>query len=159
MKQIQGEIQIIATAFVVMVLLCGCSSTKFTEYDEAKVVQGAGGTVHDVDGIDFWESGSPARKYKILGVINQSRGARVPLGRLTRIFSDNGNSDDKDAALAKVAHEHGGDAVIFVSKDQEQSDAGRFGDKKHQRFKLVVVKYVERASRLPEPGAFNNRRF
>jgi hypothetical protein len=143
MKKIQGEIQILATVIVATALLCGCSSIKFTEYHRGKVVQGVGGTVYDVDGIEFWESGNPARKYKILGVINQSRKPRLPLGRLTRIFSDNGNSDHRDSAIAKVAREHGGDAVIFVSKDQEQSDEDQFGHGKHRRLKLVVVKYLE----------------
>src|ERR1700722_3194517 len=115
------KIEMLSTVLVAMVLLCGCSSTKFTEYRMAEVIQGAGGLAQGIDGIEFWEKGDPDRKYKILGVINEIRRHRVPLGRLTRIFSNFGSGDDSDSAIAKVARKHGGDAVIFVSKDQEQS--------------------------------------
>jgi hypothetical protein len=137
------KIQILSTMLVALFLLCGCSSFTFKEYQMTETIQGAGGTARDVDGIDFWEKGEPDRKYKVLGVISQSRRRRVPLGRLSRILSDPGDSDDRDSAIAKAARKHGGDAVIFVSKNREQSDAGQFGDGKHRRPMLVVVKYVE----------------
>jgi hypothetical protein len=137
------KIQMLSTVFVALVLLCGCSSVKFTEYHVAEIIQGSGGTARDVDGIEFWDKGDPDRKYKILGVIKENPKHRLPLGRLTRIFSDSGNSDDKDSAIAKVARKHGGDAVIFVSKNREQSDAGQTGKGNRRRFTLVVVKYVE----------------
>jgi hypothetical protein len=135
--------QMLSTAFVAMALLCGCSSTKFTEYHVADVIQGAGGLSHEVDGIEFWDKGDPDRKYKILGVISESPKHRVPLGRLTRIFSDHGNNDDKDSAMAKVARKHGGNAIIFASKDGKQSDAVQTDDGNHKRFTLVVIKYVD----------------
>ena len=59
---------------LVLGLITSCSSTTFTEYRGASIVQGKGGTLRVVDGVDFWENGDPNRKYKILGVIDDSRG-------------------------------------------------------------------------------------
>jgi len=132
----------ISMAFVATVLLCGCSSTKFTEYHGAEVYQGAGGNVRTVDGIDFWENGEPDRKYKILGVLDEGSKHHLPLGRFSRVFSGSGNSDARDSAIAKGTHKYGGNAVVFAAKNQEQSDDGQLGGRNHQRFILVVVKYV-----------------
>ena len=129
--------------FAAAVLLGGCSSTKFTEYHGSEVLQGAGGEERSVNGIVFWQNGYPDRKYKILGVIEESRKHRLPLGRFSRIFSDGGNSDGRDSAIAKAAHEHGGDAVIFVDRSRSQSDIGQFGEQNHPQYTLVVIKYVE----------------
>ena len=131
------------SVFTAAVLLCGCSSTKFTEYHGSEVLQGAGGEERTVDGIDFWEKGDPDRKYKILGVIEESRKHRLPLGRFSRIFSNSGDTDDRDSVIAKAAHEHGGDAVIFVDRSRSQSDIGQFGEQNHPQYTLVVIKYVE----------------
>ena len=74
------------SVFTAAVLLCGCSSTKFTEYHGSEVLQGAGGEERTVDGIDFWEKGDPDRKYIILGVIEESRKHRLPLGVFHEFF-------------------------------------------------------------------------
>jgi hypothetical protein len=141
------KIQILSTLFVTAALLCGCSSPKFTEYHGSEVFQGAGGTMRTVDGIDFWENGEPDRKYKILGVIEESHKSRLPFGRFSRLFS---NTGDRDSAIAKFAHKQGGDAVIFAgetpepSTDSEQSSEGWSGHGNHRRLaKPVVIKYVE----------------
>ncbi len=131
----------LSTLFVATVLLCGCSTTRFTEYHGSEVFQGTGGTARVVDGIDFWENGDSSRKYKILGVIDENPKHRLPFGRFSRLFSGSG---DRDSAIAKVARERGGDAVIFVAADQESANAGQYGEGNHRRItKFVVVKYVE----------------
>ena len=133
------KFQMLSTLFVATVLLCGCSSTKFTAYHGSEVFQGRGGAVRVVDGIDFWENGDSGRKYRILGVIDYSHAHGRLFGRFSGIFSS-----DRDSAIAKVARERGGDAIIFVATDQEPSNGGQYGDGNHRRFtKFVVVKYVE----------------
>jgi hypothetical protein len=135
------KIQMLSTLFLATVFLCGCSSTKFTEYHGPEVFQGAGGSVRVVDGIDFWENGDSNRKYKILGVIEESHKRGYLPGRFNRLFSDSG---DREKAIAKAAHKQGGDAVIFVSRDQEQSNMDHSGNGHHRRStELVVVKYVD----------------
>jgi hypothetical protein len=126
---------------VAALLLGGCSSTKFTEYHGSEVFQGkGGGAVSNVHGIDFWEDGDADRKYKILGLIEHSRGQRVPLGRLFRSFSSSG---DHESAIAKAARKKGGDAVIVLNGDDAQSSGDDFGEEHHRRHKkYLVVKYV-----------------
>ena len=135
------KIQMLSTLCVATVLLCGCSTFKFTEYHGSEVFQGKGGEARTVDGIDFWEGGDSSRKYKILGVIDESPRHRLPLGRFSRLFSGSG---DRDSAIAKAARERGGDAVIFVTEGEESANAGQSGEGNHRRTtKFVVVKYVE----------------
>ena len=72
--------------FVATFLLCGCSSPKFTKYPGMGVLQGSGGEVRSVDGIDIWEHGEPARKYEILGSVDGiTHGPK--LGRLSAMTS------------------------------------------------------------------------
>jgi hypothetical protein len=118
--------------FVVAMLAASCSTTSFTEYRGQGVVEGKGGTVRVVEGIDLWENGEPDRKYRILGVIDDSRGE----GLISR--------SGKDGAIAKTAREHGGDGVILSGSSREfrgvdlDSGAARY----RRITKLVVVKYV-----------------
>ena len=114
-------------------ILCGCSSTNFTEYRGPAVVEGKGGTVRVVDGIDFWENGEPDRKFKVLGVIDDSRGD----GLLSRM--------GKDSAIAKVARERGGDGVIPSGSSREFRGVDLNSGAAHYTrvTKVVVVKYVE----------------
>lgn len=122
---------LLAIALVAM-LVTSCSSTNFIEYRGQGVVEGKGGTVRVVEGIDFWENGEPNRKYRILGVIDDSRGE----GLISR--------RGKDKAIANVARERGGDAVILSGSSREfrgmdlDSGAARY----KRITKLVVVKYV-----------------
>jgi hypothetical protein len=117
--------------FVCVFLVCGCSTPKFEEYHGSEILQGKGGELHSVDGIDFWENGDPDRKYKILGDIEESPKQRPALGRVSRLFS---NPDDRDSAVAKVAHEKGGDAVVIVAKapepfaDADEATDGQYGN-------------------------------
>jgi hypothetical protein len=120
------------STLLITVLFCGCSSTNFTEYRGPAVVQGKGGTVRVVDGIDFWENGDPDRKFKILGVIDDRR----DVGIFTR--------SGRDSAVAKVARERGGDAVIFISSDRELTQIDPYGNANYKvNAKLMVVKYLE----------------
>jgi hypothetical protein len=130
---------------VIPVLLCGCSSTKFTDYHGADVFHGKGGAVRDVDGTDFWYDGEPDRTYKIIGFIEESPGKRMPLGRLAGVFSGSG---DNEPSIASLAHKRGGDGVIIVGggvpeQDSEDDDDRRFGRKSRQKSKYVVIKYVD----------------
>ena len=133
------KIHTLSMLVITVVLFCGCSSAKFTEYHGSEVFQGSGGEVRTVDGIDFWENGYPDRKYKILGVIEQGHHRHLP-GHLSGLFST-----DRDEAIAKDAHKHDGDAVIFVARNNGQSDddEDQSGSARHRRFTLVVIKYAE----------------
>ena len=137
-----------STLFVCVLLVCGCSTTKFTAYHGSEVFQGKGGTESSVDGIDFWENGDPDRKYEILGIIEETpkHQIRLPLGHISGLFSDSG---DRESTIANAARKEGGDAVVRVPKaPQPSTDADEAadawpGNRSHQRFAFVVIKYME----------------
>jgi hypothetical protein len=113
-------------------LVVSCSSTHFMEYRGPNVVQGKGGTLRVVDGVDFWENGDPDRKYKILGLIDDTRGD----GLISRM--------GKDSDIANRAKKHGGDAVIFIANDRELRGVDLNSGVAYYRrvTKLLVVKYA-----------------
>jgi hypothetical protein len=137
------KIRMLTVLFAAALLLGGCSSMKFTAYQVSGVFQGKGGIEREVDGVDFWEDGEPGRKYKILGLIEQSHGQRLPLG-LGRLTHSSSGSGDHDSAIAKLAHKKGGDAVIILIGNEEGFDAEDDSGRHHRRHrKIVVIKYVE----------------
>lgn len=136
----------LGTLFLGALLVGDCSTPKFEEYHGSEILRGKGGVMHSVDGIDFWEHGDPDRKYKILGAIENKPKKRLPLGRLSSLVPKSGN---RESAIAKVAHKRGGDAVVVVAKapdpyaDASEATDGRHGNRSHQRFTFVVVKYLQ----------------
>ena len=130
-KTIMTRHCLLAMALVAM-LATSCSTTSFTEYRGEGVIEGKGGTIRVVEGIDFWENGEPDRKYRILGVIDDLRGE----GLISR--------RGKDEAIAKVARKHGGEAVILSGTTREFRGVNLdSGAARYKRItKLVVVKYV-----------------
>jgi hypothetical protein len=57
--------------------LIGCASTDYQPVESSGplVGQGQWGTRKVVNGVDIWTSGAPPRKYRVLGVINDTRDA------------------------------------------------------------------------------------
>lgn len=120
-----------ATVISIM-LVTSCVSTKFTEYRGSEVIEGKGGTIRVVDGIDFWENGEPDRKYRIIGVIDDSRGD----GLISAL--------SQDGAIAKLTRKRGGNAVILTDNTRELQGVDLdSGDTRYKRMtKFMVVKYV-----------------
>lgn len=135
----------IAALLGAALLFCGCStpSSSFTAYHGSEVFQGKGGDEDDVDGIEIWQNGEPDRKYRILGVVAEPhRGHHM--GRLSGLFG--GGGSDRGSAIAKIAHDHGGDAVIVVVKEQPITDSDLDYSETshhHRQATLVIVKYVK----------------
>ncbi len=94
-----------ALSFVILLALVGCVSTEYLAYEGRDAIrEGQGGTKRVVDGIDFWETGSPPRKYQVLGIINDDRPDAI-LPRMQRNHS-----------IAKLAKDKGGDAVMMMDR-------------------------------------------
>mgnify|MGYP005760461503 CR=1 FL=1 len=89
-----------------LIFLSACASTEFKAYEgNNKTFTGNGGTKTTVNGIDIWDTGSPPRKFIVLGIIDDRRGSGpIPMYQL--------NSD-----IAKKVIEAGGDAAIQISSD------------------------------------------
>lgn len=91
-------------------LMGGCAlynKTEFSEYRGPSESQGQGGTVRKVSGIDVWETGTPDRRFKVLGVIRQSHYDNHSLMSMIANTS-------KDSDIIKQAKAHGGDAIIVL---------------------------------------------
>ena len=90
-------------------ILTGCASTQFRalETRSANVFEGNGGTKEVVNGVDFWSTGEPPRKFKVLGLIDDERSsAVVPMAM-------------KKSDIAAKAKESGGDAVVELSSSSK----------------------------------------
>jgi hypothetical protein len=121
------------TIILTAMVATSCSSTKFTENRGEDVGEGKGGTVRVVNGIEFWENGEPNRKFKILGAVDDSRGE----GWIPR--------SGRDGAIAKVAKEHGADAVVLVGESREFHGVNLdSGAANYRRItKVMLVKYIQ----------------
>ena len=107
MKKTIALLSIVATA-----LLGGCTQ-QYLSWQGGKVNPGSteGGAVKRVEGIDFWEAGTPNRPYRIVGLIQDER----PGGPLFMV--------QRTPQLAALAREKGADAVILKSKSSELAGA------------------------------------
>jgi len=119
-------------------LTVGCStvSTNFKPFEgKSDVVEGKGGTKVVVDGMEIWENGDPPRKYKVIGIIEDSRGGGLPM-----------NSLKED--MVEKAREAGGDALIQGDSESEITGyaptyAGMSGTLRKNHAKFTVIKYVK----------------
>jgi hypothetical protein len=86
--------------------LSACSTTYYT-YSGSPVYTGKGGASKNVSGVDFWVLGTPPRKFRIIGYIEDSR---------KRGIIETATRDPNIAAKAKAA---GGDAVILTGNFEQ----------------------------------------
>jgi len=121
--------------FLIPLCLCAlaCSTTKYYKYHGDAVVEGKGGTVRHVKGIDFWENGEPNRKYKVIGIIEDKRGS----GFISR--------RGKDSNIARLAAENYEDAVILFDIDSELSGVNpKSCAASYEKYsKYLVIQYIE----------------
>ena len=94
---------ILAALFASLLLFPGCRHVSYTTYQGTGPMQGTGGTVRSMDGIEIWENGSPNRRYTILGITDQERSS--------------GNRKKYDEELCQIAQKHGGNAVVILTEN------------------------------------------
>lgn len=99
--------------FFGLALLSTCAlytSTNFSRFQGSSEYIGNGGTAKTVNGIDVWTYGEPNRRFRVLGIIDQSyHNNRSIMARIA------GASLESD--LVACAKEHGGDAIIYIGSD------------------------------------------
>ena len=100
------------------------AKTRFEPYEARNsVVEGQGGSRTTKDGVDFWTTGDPPRRYQIIGIIRDNRGTGAFFGNAI------GSS-----GIAKKVHEVGGDAVILLNQNSSvkgiwsQGQASTYGN-------------------------------
>jgi hypothetical protein len=103
------EVPMRALLFIlVAAMLSACATTEFKIYEaKTNVFEGTGGSKSIVDGMEIWESGSPPRKFALLGYVDDERpGGPIPMASL--------KSD-----VVKKAREAGGTAVIRLGSQSQ----------------------------------------
>ena len=79
-------------ALVFLTVLCaGCSTTNYYTYSGSGIYQGRGGASKNVDGVDIWLDGTPARKFKIIGYITGKSAQWTNFTGLARLCSCSGS--------------------------------------------------------------------
>jgi hypothetical protein len=70
------------------VLWAGCSTTTdYYTYSGSGIYEGKGGASKNVDGVDIWLDGTPARKFKIIGYITDKSAQWTNFTGLARLCS------------------------------------------------------------------------
>lgn len=128
--------KLVVLGSVALGTLSGCASTQYSTYEGGGIQQGTGGTKTTVNGIDIWKDGTPPRRFKILGIIDDER--RDSLLGMMGYYQD----------LAKKAKAAGGDAIILVGS--ADSFAGLYSPNATTSYamsdkvtKAEVIKYVK----------------
>ena len=115
---------IFAVVFVLSFATAASAGQRFFPYEGSDAIQtGTGGAKTTENGIDFWAAGTPPRKYKIIGIMEDKRenGAFLP-----DVIGSKG--------VAKLTLKYGGDAVIVMESSYPIG----------KKFtKLAVIKYEQ----------------
>ena len=113
-------------------------SPTFTEYRGENVLPAGSGSVYAVEGIEIWQHGSPNRKCRILGVLEDSRTDTKNLRTMLQ--------PTRDRQIAKIVKEKGGDAAVLVNEARDAKfyvSEGSGGTTIKIRTKFFVVKYTD----------------
>jgi hypothetical protein len=150
------------TLAVLLVVSCSSTSPKFTEYRSDNVMQGQGGSVQTIDGIEVWSDGAPNRQFKVIGIIDiaQNHGhgqtGRGLIGKVAQLTQSSPDEQSVDEQLVSETKAHGGDAIIMAQPGQTPdsllstesktptADSGSVGsEKKGHTTRAFVIKYVD----------------
>lgn len=95
--------RIVVVAFIAA-LFAGCASVDYRPYEgKQSIVQGEGGTKDIVDGVEFWMTGTPPHKFKMLGIANGAIGAGYGADGMIQ------------SGIAGKVKELGGNAAILIT--------------------------------------------
>ena len=103
---------------LIVAILAGCASTDFQPVESQGPLLGQGqwGTRKVVDGVDIWTMVAPPRKYRVLGVINDTRGGGViPMAGYY-------------SGIAAKVKQYGGNAAIEVSSRSQYLGTASFAN-------------------------------
>lgn len=109
------------TALTTVLLLsgCACVNTEYKAFEGVRegIIEGKGGSKLVVDGMEIWDGGEPPRKFKILGFIDDTRGAG---------WMDTHTSSVREDIVEK-ARKAGGDAVVKMNTQSQLTEFYKAG--------------------------------
>lgn len=150
--------KVLLSGVAIAVAMTACTAEAKTRYEsyEARnsVIEGQGGSRTTKDGVDFWTTGDPPRRYQVIGIIRDNRGTG-PL---------HGNAIGS-SGIAKKVREVGGDAVILLNQNSSlkgvwsQGQASAYGNQafgsalsipiQERVSTFAVVKYLPKIQPTP----------
>ena len=93
-------------ALALAIALSSCATTYYG-YSGSGVLIGTGGASTNINGVDLWVVGTPARKYTIIGYIEDVRpGGPIPMAM-------------RNSQLAAKARSQGGDGLLLSSDNSD----------------------------------------
>lgn len=119
------------------IALVGCASVEFQPYEgKNNLYEGEGGTKVVVGGVDFWENGSPPRKFSIVGMVVSEIGSGVGDEAIIR------------SSVAPEVKKRGGDAAVQINNNTSFTSIIRATSNIYmaagvKRMQFAVVKYAE----------------
>lgn len=130
---------ICAVAAFALIPPAAWAKVQFSAYDgPAPITTGAGGTKITKNGIDYWTSGTPPRRYQVIGLVTDKRDEEW----------DGGRAIGSPAVAGKVK-KAGGNAVIVQSQTEGGATGGggfggifALGGSKTMTT-MLVVRYLE----------------
>lgn len=136
-------IKSISLLALAVTLLAGCASNHFSEARGQSVVNGKGGSVRTVKGIDIWDIGEPDRKFQIIGFIQQDM-----VQNNANFIARSINNSISESTLVSEAKKRGGDAIVFVSSASQLAGAYAFDNgsvavKTLAQKQVAVVRYIK----------------
>lgn len=107
------SIVLILAAPVCSIFLFGCATGTVMKWTGQSEFVGQGGAMQTIDGIDFYMSGEPAGRFKVLSIIQGSyyRGGNVLMSVLSEQKAIHG--------VVKEAKAEGADAAIVLSREYQ----------------------------------------
>lgn len=134
-------------------------------HGKAQALEGEGGEMEEVDGIQFWSNGDPPRYFVLVGYINDTRLSTGLIGKM--------RVKGRTKEIAEVARANGGNAVMLVDANTAtkgyiqnyQGSSNRIGSRtsgnassfgtavQNESTRYAVLKYVDAPANAPtEPS-------
>jgi hypothetical protein len=113
MNQLKSRLVFLFLVITCSALLSGCATGTVLKWTGQQEFEGKGGAVQTIDGIDFYNGGEPAGRYRVLSIVQGSyyRGGDILLSVLSHQKAIN--------KLVKEAKAEGADAVVVISTQYE----------------------------------------
>lgn len=109
------------TALTTVLLLagCACATTEYKVFEGVGtgIIEGKGGSMIVVNGMEVWDTGEPPRKFKILGFVDDNRS--------TGWSGEDTQSIRED--VVEKARRAGGDAAVKINTQSQLSEFYKAG--------------------------------